>query len=81
MSTLRTFPLIVLLLVLFQIPLYAGQTRQAFVMELPDNWEITGQLPTHAFLVSLQGLANQGAPRLYFYYPKGYLLSHNEDRS
>lgn len=41
-------------------------------MQLPDNWEITGQLPTHAFLVSLQGLANSGAPRLYFYYPKGY---------
>ena len=62
----------VLVLALLELPLQAGQRRQAYVMQLPDNWEITGQLPTHAFLVSLQGLANDGAPRLYFYYPKGY---------
>jgi hypothetical protein len=61
-----------LLLTLLFLPLEAGQRRQAYVMQLPDNWEITGQLPTHAFLVSLQGLANDDAPRLYFYYPKGY---------
>ena len=72
MPTLRHALLTTLLLATLSCSLFAGQTRQAYVMQLPDNWEITGQLPTHEFLVSLQGLANDGAPRLYFCYPKGY---------
>ncbi len=46
--------------------------RLAWFMELGANWEIGGDLPTHALLVSLQGLANRRAPRLYFVYPPGW---------
>jgi len=38
-------------------------------MELNPGWQIDGALPTKALLISLQGVANQGAPRLYFVYP------------
>jgi hypothetical protein len=44
--------------------------KTAYVITLGDNWDIHGELPTSAFLISLQGLVNQGAPRLYFIYPK-----------
>ena len=47
-----------------------SQARPAYVMRLGDNWEIQGGLPTQAFLISLQGLANQEAPTLYFIYPE-----------
>lgn len=33
-------------------------TKDAYFMRLEDNWEIQGKLPTQAFLISLQGLAN-----------------------
>ncbi len=46
--------------------------RLAWFMELGGNWEIDGDLPAHALLVSLQGLANRRAPRLYFVYPPGW---------
>jgi hypothetical protein len=42
--------------------------RPAFVMHLTDDWAIDGKLPEQAMLISLQGLANDGAPRLYFIY-------------
>lgn len=45
-------------------------TRQACFMRLEDNWEITGQLPQQAFLISMQGLANADGPNLYFIYPE-----------
>jgi hypothetical protein len=45
-------------------------TASAFMMRIEDNWEIDGKLPVNAFLISLQGLANDGAPRLYFVYPE-----------
>ncbi|MCI0515739.1 hypothetical protein L0128_21200, partial [candidate division KSB1 bacterium] len=44
--------------------------KMAWVMNLEDNWELQGKLPTQALLISLQGLANQGAPRLYLVYPE-----------
>lgn len=40
-----------------------------YVMSLTENWEIKGDLPVHAMLLSLQGVANADAPRLYFRYP------------
>ena len=46
--------------------------RDAYVMHLGSNWEINGQLPEQAFLISLQGLANTTAARLYFIYPKDW---------
>ncbi len=42
--------------------------RTAYVMRMTDNWAIDGKLPEQAFLISLQGVANTGAPRLYFIY-------------
>lgn len=45
-------------------------TSNAYFMKLEDNWEISGKLPVNAFLISLQGLANSDAPRLYFVYPE-----------
>jgi hypothetical protein len=45
-------------------------TASAYMMKLEDNWEIGGKLPLNAFLISLQGLANADAPRLYFVYPE-----------
>jgi len=44
-------------------------TKEAFVMTLVDNWELESKLPENVFLISLQGLANTDAPRLYFLYP------------
>jgi hypothetical protein len=40
------------------------------MMKLEDDWSIEGNLPVNAFLISLQGLANTAAPRLYFVYPE-----------
>jgi hypothetical protein len=43
--------------------------RSAVCMELGENWELDGDLPLHAALVSLQGVVNRNEPRLYFIYP------------
>lgn len=42
----------------------------AFYMALENDWSLQGKLPLHAALISLQGLANAEAARLYFVYPK-----------
>lgn len=44
-------------------------TKEAHVMSLADTWEVEGKLAENVFLISLQGLANIDAPRLYFVYP------------
>jgi len=41
----------------------------AFAIAVRDNWEIKGGLPENALVLSLQGLANTDAPRLYIDYP------------
>lgn len=46
--------------------------KRAYFMRLADNWDIDGLLPTQAMLISLQGLANQDTPRLYFEYPDNW---------
>jgi len=45
-------------------------TKNAFYMNLIDDWAIDGQLSTQAFLISLQGQANASGPQLYFIYPE-----------
>ncbi len=45
-------------------------TRNVCYMELEDDWKIDSKLSTNALLISLQGLANQNGPQLYFIYPK-----------
>lgn len=37
----------------------------AYVMQMSDDWTLEGDLPAHALILSLQGLANRGQPRLY----------------
>ena len=51
-------------------------TNEAYFMHIEDNWEIQGKLPVQAFLVSLQGLANTDAPRLYFIYPDNWPFTY-----
>ncbi len=45
-------------------------TKEAWMMQLKDNWDVAGGLDENALLISLQGLANTDAPRLYFLYPE-----------
>jgi len=53
-------------------------SRDAFMMRLTGDWTIDGGLPSKAFLISLQGLANRGAPRLYFIYPPDWTYTFTE---
>ncbi|NIA31151.1 MAG: hypothetical protein GWP06_14730 [Actinobacteria bacterium] len=48
---------------------FANAADEMYVMPLSANWEMEGDLPVHAFLISLQGVANLDAPHLYFIYP------------
>jgi hypothetical protein len=48
------------------------------MMRLTGDWTIDGGLPSKAFLISLQGLANRGAPRLYFIYPPDWTYTFTE---
>lgn len=49
-----------------------SQENEKYVMSLSENWEIEGDLPEHALLISLQGVANREAPHLYFLYPANW---------
>ena len=44
--------------------------REAYYIEMDDDWRIDGNLNVQAFLISLQGLANLDGPNLYFIYPE-----------
>jgi hypothetical protein len=41
----------------------------ATLVPLSENWRMDGDIPVHALLISLQGLANRDQPRLYLEYP------------
>lgn len=43
--------------------------REAWFVQMKDNWEIGGDLPWNALMISLQGLANTKEPLLYLRYP------------
>jgi hypothetical protein len=45
----------------------------ATLIPLSENWRLDGDVPVHALLISLQGLANRTAPRVYLEYPKTWL--------
>jgi len=62
-----------------QYVLKRAGTKEAYFMRLEDNWDIQGKLPAHAFLISLQGIANTGTPRLYFIYPPKWDFTYTED--
>lgn len=54
---------------IFATSLHAGQVpSEAYVMQMSDDWTLTGDLPEHALIISLQGLANRDQPRLYLEY-------------
>lgn len=42
--------------------------RDAYTMKMTDNWDIDGDLPVQAALITLQGVVNRRAPLLYFVY-------------
>ena len=44
----------------------------ATVIPLSENWRLDGDVPVHALLLSLQGLANRDYPRIYLEYPKNW---------
>jgi hypothetical protein len=44
----------------------------ATLVPLSENWRLDGDIPVHALLISLQGLANRDQPRLYLEYPKSW---------
>ncbi len=48
------------------------KTIHCSVMSVAGDWKITGDLPNEALLISLQGLVNRTAPRLYLLYGKDY---------
>ncbi|MBD3387108.1 hypothetical protein GF407_19545 [candidate division KSB1 bacterium] len=66
---MRTLVILFIYFVFLASFLSAQPAEQMFVMELGDNWQVDKDLPKHALLISLQGIANRGAPRLYFIYP------------
>lgn len=41
----------------------------ATLIPLSGNWRMDGDVPVHALLISLQGLANRDEPRVYLEYP------------
>jgi hypothetical protein len=44
----------------------------AALIPLSANWNMDGDVPVHALLISLQGLANRDYPRVYLEYPKDW---------
>lgn len=46
----------------------ASQDKTAYAMQMSEDWTIEGDLPEHALLLSVQGLANRERAQLYFEY-------------
>ncbi len=44
----------------------------ATLIPLSENWRLDGDVPVHALLLSVQGLANREQPRVYLEYPKNW---------
>src|ERR1035437_2903241 len=45
---------------------------EATIIPLSANWRLDGDVPVHALLISLQGLANRDHPCIYLEYPKDW---------
>jgi hypothetical protein len=52
--------------------------RSAAMMRLQGPWRFDERLPLNALLISLQGLANQHQPNLYFVYPPDWTFTFTE---
>ncbi len=46
--------------------------REAYAVKLSDDWKLNSDLDVQVLLLSMQGLVNRDAPRLYFIYPEGW---------
>lgn len=69
---MRNLPLSLLLL-LAALPATAAEApSQSRVMHWDLDWRVAGGLPEKAMLLSLQGLANRTAPRLYVVHPPDF---------
>jgi hypothetical protein len=53
-------------------PKVAKAPAEATIIPLSENWRMDGDIPVHALLISLQGLANRDYPRVYLEYPKDW---------
>lgn len=51
----------------------------AYEMALVDDWEIGSKLPEQACLISVQGIVNAGAPRLYFTFGPAYPFNYTRE--
>lgn len=51
---------------------FAAKGRDAWVMNFDGDWNVAGGLPEKAMLVSLQGLTNRDAPKLYIVHPPDF---------
>ncbi len=50
----------------------AAPAASAYFMRWDGDWRVAGGLPEKALLLSVQGLANRTAPRLYIVHPRDY---------
>jgi hypothetical protein len=50
----------------------AKAPAEAALIPLSADWHMDGDVPVHALLISLQGLANRDYPRIYLEYPKDW---------
>jgi len=69
---MRTSFLAILALIIGSASAQANQGRVAWVMNFDGDWNVAGGLPEKAMLISLQGLANRDAPRLYIVHPPDF---------
>ncbi|NND73094.1 MAG: hypothetical protein HKN43_16085 [Rhodothermales bacterium] len=79
---IKCLTLIVLFSFLYEGAMFAQTSepagREASMMRLSSNWSMDGDLPTQSLLISLQGVANQGSPNLYFIYPPAWTFTFTE---
>src|SRR5512135_2676544 len=52
--------------------------REVAVIDAAGDWEVNGDLPRQALIISLQGLANRNAANVYLLYNADYV--HTEIR-
>ena len=55
------------------------EANNAYYMQMVDDWEIGSKLPEQACLISLQGIVNENAARLYLTFGPEYPFNYTED--
>lgn len=72
MSARQLCPFVCIILVFFGSVSMVNASPDAAVFDVTGDWEAIGDLPWQAMTISLQGLANKDAARLYLMYPDDY---------